>query len=105
MDCSIPLHVPHQGREVYNLILDEMTVLKETHDSVTHETTVLEEVRDSTIPGTTVLAEVNGTITQETTVSEEAQGDSNLRVELLLRLTPMGLPSNFVKSPNRELEL
>ena len=81
-----------------------MTVLKESHDSATHETTVLEEVRDSRIPGTTVREEVNGSTTQERTVSEEVQDGSNLQVELLLHLTPMGLPSNFVKSPNRELE-
>ena len=77
MDCSTPPHARCQGREVVNMILHEMIVLAEALVSV--------------IPETTVLAEVNDSETQETTVSEEVREDSNLQIELLLRLTHMGL--------------
>jgi len=77
MDCSTPPHARHQGREVVNLRLHEMIILAEALDSV--------------IPETTVLAEVNDSKNQETTVSKKAREDSNLQIELLLRLTHMGL--------------
>jgi hypothetical protein len=103
MEYLAPPHL-HRGRELGSMILHEMTALEDDHGSIIQETTVLQEVHDSRIPERTALAEVNDSITPETTVSEELQDDSNLQLELLLRLTPMGLPSNFVKSPNRESE-
>jgi len=87
------------------MISHETTAQEDFHHSINPEETVLAEIPDSIILETSVLEEVNDSIAQETTVSEEAQGDWNLRVELLHRLTLMGLPSNFVKSPNLELEL
>ena len=91
MDYSTPLHVPHQGIEVVNLILHEMSSLGESRDSIILEKTVLAEVLDSVIPETTVLAEVNDSRIQGTPVSEGVREDSNLQIELLLRLMHMGL--------------
>jgi hypothetical protein len=92
MDYSTPPHARRRQRESVSLMLYEMTALEGDHGSIIQETTVLEEVHDSIIPEKTVLEEVLNSIIQETTASAEVQDDSNLQLELLLRLMHTGLP-------------
>jgi hypothetical protein len=89
MDYSTLPHL-HRGRAFGSMILHETTALEGDHGSKIQETTALEEVHDLIVPERTALAEVNDTMVPETTVSEEVQDDSNLQLELLPRLMPMG---------------